>query len=298
MTPVETATLNAQVGEKAVAAAAFIPALKYLERGVEASNQIKSPWELHYDFALRLHRAAANVELCFADFAKGGSFCRVLIANATSTREKLRIKLNLAHALGQIERYKEAMNVHVDALYSINALPKRFHITRALREYVMVRGILKKYANHEIYALPHMTDENKLSAMEHMSALSVRAFLCGKIPTTFLCILRQISTTFKHGLCAESALSFAGYGQILSGQGDFEMGLRMVELAKRILEKVYQIDRVRAKNRESIILGNIAIFIESYCLPITQVLDSLQLAYESGMEAGDLESVCTHYGGT
>jgi hypothetical protein len=166
---------------------------------------IKSPLELHYDLALRLHRSAADVELCFGDFAKGEAFCRVLIANTTSTREKLRIKLNLAHAFGQIERYKEAMNVHLDALYSINALPKRFHLAWALREYAMVRSLLKKYADHEVYALPPMTDENTLSAMEHMSALMVRAFLCGNIVTNFLCILRQISTTFKHGLCAESA---------------------------------------------------------------------------------------------
>jgi hypothetical protein len=47
MSPLETATLNAQIGEKAVATAAFIPALKDLERGMEALCQIKSPWELH-----------------------------------------------------------------------------------------------------------------------------------------------------------------------------------------------------------------------------------------------------------
>jgi predicted ATPase len=298
MSPLETATLNAQVGEKAVATAAFIPALKYLERGMEALCQIKSPWELHYDLALRLHRSAANVELCFGDFAKGEAFCRVLIANTTSTRETLRIKLNLAHALGQREWHKEAMNVHLDALYSINALPKRFHLAWALREYVTVRSMLKKYADHELYALPPMADGNTLSAMEHMSALSNRAFLCGNIVTTFLCILRQILTTFKYGLCAESAQSFAGYGVILSGQGDIEMGRRMAKLSKQILKKVYQIDRVRAKNRESITLGGIANFIDPYCFPIPQVLATLQLAYESGMEAGDLENVRKHYEGT
>jgi predicted ATPase len=299
MTPLETATLNAQVGAKAVATAAFFPALKYLEWGMEALNQIESPWELHYDLALRLHRSAANVELCFGDFAKGEALCRVLIANATSTREKLRIRLNLAQALGQIERHKEAMDVHLDALYSINALPKRFHLVRALRDYVTVKSLLKKYSDQEINALPPMTDDNTLSAMEHMIDLAVRCFLCGNKETLFLCVLRSMLLTFKHGLCAESAQAFAGYGKIVTGQGDIEMGRRMAKLAKQMLEKVYQIDRVRAKNRESIILFINGFFIESYCIPIPQVLVSLQLAYKSGMEAGDLESVrIFYYGGS
>ena len=84
---------------------------------------------------------------------------------------------------------------------------------------------------------------------------------------------------FKHELCAEPAQAFAGHSQILSGQGDTEMGRRIVKLAKQMLEKVHQIDRVRAKNRESIILGINAFFVESYCIPIPQVLVSLQLAY-------------------
>jgi predicted ATPase len=221
-----------------------------------------------------------------------------LIANTTSTREKLRIKLNLAEALGQREWSKEAMNVHLDALYSINALPKRFHLAWALREYVMVRSLLKKYADHEVYALPPMADGNTLSAMEHMSALSNCAFLCGNIVTTFLCILRMILTTFKHGLCAETAQRFVGYGIILSGQAEIEMGRRIAKLSKQILKKVYRTDRVRAKNRESITLAGIANFIDPYCIPIPQVLATLQLAYESGMEAGDLENLRKHYEGT
>jgi predicted ATPase len=298
MTPLETATLNAKVGAKAISTAAFIPALKYLERGMEALNQIESPWELHYDLALGLYRSAANVELCFGDFSKGEAFCRVLIANATSTHEKLRIKLNFAQALGKIERHKEAMDVHLDALYSINALPKRFHLARAFRESVLVRNLLTKYSDQEINALPPMPDDNRLSAMEHMLDLCLRSFLCGKMATLFLCILRSMLMTFKHGLCAESAQAFAGYGMIMSSKGDIEMGRRMAKLAKQMLEKVYQIDRVRAKSKESIILGINAMFVESYCIPIPQVLVSLRLAYKSGMEAGDLENVRTQYGGT
>jgi predicted ATPase len=297
MTPFEIATLNAQVGEKAVAAAAFLPALKYLERGMEALNQIESPWEVHYDLALRLHRSAANVELCFGDFAKGEAFCRVLIANATSMHEKLRIKLNLAQALGQIEKHNEAMDVHLDALYSINALPKRFHLARALREFGMVKSLLKKYADQEIYALPPMTDVNTLTIMEHLSELALRSYFCGNMATTILCTVRPMLMTFKHGLCADSARAFAGCGMLLSGQGNIEMGHRMAKLAKKMLEKVYQIDRVRAKRVESMILGINAFFVEAYCIPIPQVLVSLQLAYKSGMEGGDLENVRTHYGG-
>jgi histidine kinase len=299
MTPLEIATLNAQVGAKAVATAAFFPALKYLERGMEALNQIESPWELHYDLALRLYRSAANVELCFGDFAKGEALCRVLIANATSTREKLRIKLNLAQALGQIERHKEAMDVHLDALYSINALPKRFHFVRALRELVMVKSLLKTYSDQEINALPPMADDNALSAMEHMMDLAQRCLFCGIMETLLLSILRLMLMTFKHGLCAESAQAFASYGMIVTGQGDIEMGRRMAKLAKQILEKVDQIDRVRAKKRESVILLVNANFIESYCIPIPHVLVSLRLAYKSGMEAGDLENVsANNYGAT
>jgi predicted ATPase len=291
MSPLEVATLNLNVGEKAVSTAAFIAALKYLKIGMEALHHMESPWENHYHLALGLHRATANVELCFGDFDKGQALCLTLIEKTPSVREQLRIKLNLADALGQMERHKEAMNIHLDALYSIKGFPRRFLLPRALREFSLVKNLLKKYADHEICALPPMADENTLSAMEHLSSLALRSFMCGNEIGTLVCVLRMIQTTFRCGLCAESAQGFAYFGQIMSATGGILVAKRLATLACQVLEKVYGIDRVRAKNRESIVLSINAIYVDAYAVPIPQILESLQHAHKSGMESGDLESV-------
>ena len=288
--PLEIVQLNLQVGEKAMQVSAFVPASIYLRKGLEALAQIETPWKDYYDMTLRLFRASADVELCLGNFDVGTTYCCVIIDNALTSYDKLRVTLSLGESLGRRNRHAEAMEVHFNALYEIREFPRRmqtFHVVRSFRQ---VRRLLKKYSDFGVLLLPIMTDKNKLLAMDHLTRLSLRAYRCNKMIMVLLCILRQIVLSFKHGVCPDTAQALAAYGMLLCGTfGDQDGGSRMGRLAHQLIEGMNTRDRTKYKNMECRVLATTSINIDSWAQPITGILDTLQLASHLGMESGDLE---------
>jgi predicted ATPase len=260
MRSLDLVLLNLQVGERAVHVSAFIPAAAYLRKGLDSlTTQVTRPWQDHYDITIRMYRAVADVELCLGYFDKGHELCRVIMQQAQSKSDKLVTSLSLGEALGRQKRHAEAMEVHQEALYLVKAgLPKNFHLAHVLKDFRKARTLFKKYSNYDILLLPTMQDEHKLSVMDHLSALSHRAFYCNKMAVVMLCILRQIRLTFAYGLCPDSAQGFSSYGLILCGTfGDQEFGNRMGRLARSVLE----LEGQRSKSKECHVLFTIAAYM-------------------------------------
>jgi predicted ATPase len=134
--PLDLARLNLKVGEKAVLVSAFGPASKYLFQGLDIldKNPNAHPWQMHYDLTLRLYRTAADVEFCLGKFDLGKELCLAIIQNSNSLHDKLRARLSLANALGCQEQHAKAMEVHEEALYSIQEIPKNFHFAHVLKD--------------------------------------------------------------------------------------------------------------------------------------------------------------------
>jgi predicted ATPase len=99
MTPLEMATLNLQVGERANQASAFVPARVCLKKGLESLNQIQNPWKAHYDLSLRLCRPAADVELCLGNCDVGDTCCQLTMEKALLVHDKLRASVSLSDSL-------------------------------------------------------------------------------------------------------------------------------------------------------------------------------------------------------
>ena len=260
--PIEAAQLNLQVGEKAVSVAAFRPACGYLLKALEAFDRVENGWRIHYDMAINLHRAAADVELSFGSLERGTELCNILIARTQSLEDKLRIKLSLGQALGRLQRHSEALDVHVEALQSINEWPRSFFLFQVLRDLRSVMQYLKKHSDEEIYALPPLDDPIRIVALDHFSDLATRAFYCGKIELVLLCALKQLKMSMTYGTGPHFAEALVTFSLILSENfNDFEGAKRMGRLGRHILASAKGMDRIRAKNRECFILTNIGIFM-------------------------------------
>jgi hypothetical protein len=175
------------------------------------------------------------------------------------------------------------------ALQLLGSFPSKNCVYHAIRALVKVRRKLKKKSDDGIMLLPTMTDENKLYSMSILSSMTVRAFLCNKMPIVLLCILKQILYTFEYGLCPDSCVGFSSYGLVLCGTfGDQEGGNRMGRISRELLKLTQATTKI-----ESQVLFTIAVYIDAWVIPIHRVLLAFQRSYESGMKTGDLKSVRT-----
>jgi hypothetical protein len=150
----------------------------------------------------------------------------------------------------------------MEALFMIDEFPKKFHLFHMLRDLSRVKKLFKKYSNNDILLLPMMKDEKKALAMEHLSELGKRAWICNDMTISLLAVFREVLLSFRHGLSADAAHAFFAYGIGIFGlSGDQEGAARMGRLSKEILMKAHKVERVKAKNRECCLLVNIVGFV-------------------------------------
>jgi predicted ATPase len=200
--------------------------------------KIDGLWNIHYDLALDLHRATAEVELCLGHFERGYELSEIVIERSQSATDKMRMKLSVGRALGKQNKAEDdAMEKHMEALFMMDEFPKKFHLFHMLRDLSRVKKFFNKHSDHDILLLPMMKDENKTLAMEHLQELCRRAWSCSNLTISLLALLREVLLSFRHGLSADAAHAFYAYGmQILFGpSGDQEGANRMGRLSKEIL---------------------------------------------------------------
>jgi predicted ATPase len=289
LNPLEIIKLNLEAGETAIEKSAFLPASSYLRSALQELDKIDAPWQQHYSICLRLHRAAAEVQLCLGDLEEGNRICQIIFENVDEVMDYLPTSCALANGLGRHEKHAEALELSMKTLQLLGSFPSKNCVYHAIRALVKVRRKLKKKSDDGIMLLPTMTDENKLYSMSILSSMTVRAFLCNKMPIVLLCILKQILYTFEYGLCPDSCVGFSSYGLVLCGTfGDQEGGNRMGRISRELLKLTQATTKI-----ESQVLFTIAVYIDAWVIPIHRVLLAFQRSYESGMKAGDLESVRT-----
>lgn len=262
MESVDIVRLNLRVGELAIKASAFVPGLAYLRKALESLELLDNPWVVHYELTLQLYLSAADVAFCLGQFESAKALFDDIMAYSNSLATKLEIQLSLSRALHRLEKSDEALTVNMGALRSIKAFPGGFYLVHALRDFRIVKQYFKRHSDYEILLLPPVGDTVKEATMEHLMGLMFRAFNCSLKTIFILALLRCIRYSIKFGVCAATAGAFAVYGQILIATfGDQEEGQRMARLAKSMLLKIYDLDRVKAKNRECSVLCNTAVFV-------------------------------------
>ena len=286
MDALEMARLNLNVGEQAIEVAALLPASKYLQRALLELQKIQDPWTTQYSLSLRLHRHAAEVELCLGNFEAGNALAQKVFQHAENFMDKLPTTVALADGLGRRERHADALDLNLQCLEMLGGMPRSNILFRVVACLMKVRKLLKKHSDYDIMLFSMMTDESKLTTMALLCTTALRAYHCGKMPLVLLCILKKIIYTFKYGVCPESCQGFASWGLILCGTfGDQEGANRMSRLSKSLLE------RTGSGIVGCEVLFTVAAFVDVWAVPIPQTLETLQKSFKMGMECGDTENV-------
>ena len=107
--PLYLAKMNLDIGERALKISAWDQASKCLMAGLDALMMMPDfdPWEEEYDLTLRLHRAAADVDLSRGHFESGNEIGRRLLHEAHDLKDRLPTYESLSLALSREELHAE-----------------------------------------------------------------------------------------------------------------------------------------------------------------------------------------------
>jgi predicted ATPase len=165
----ELATLNLTAGKKAKAAAAYQPAFKYLQVGVELLPE--DAWERQYDLALALHVEAAGAAYLSGDFQQMERLTAVVLRRAKALVDKVKAYEVMLHAYAAQNNLVEGLTVGRQVLALLGEQlphePGQADISHGLEE---TRQTLAGKRIDELIHLPVMTDPYAIAKMRIFSS--------------------------------------------------------------------------------------------------------------------------------
>ena len=277
----ELAELNLTAGKKAKAAAAYGPALNYLQVGLSLLG--KDTWERRYDLALALHTETAEAAYLNGDFEQMEQLIAVVSQQAQTLLDTVKtyeIRL-AAYSIQNKQREGVKLGLQVLELLRIPLpeVPSQADIFEGLED---AQRALAGKTIEDLFDLPEMTDPHQLAAVDILFNLIPHAYTGA--PELFpLIAFRIVNLSATYGNTRHSALGYATYGFILCGVvGDIDTGYQFGQLALRL------VDRFNAKEIKSSTLFVVSGFVRHWKEHIKETLQPLLEAYQVGLETGDL----------
>eukprot|EP00934_Nitzschia_sp_Nitz4_P005518 Nitzschia sp. Nitz4//scaffold63_size106090//101717//105343//NITZ4_004418-RA/size106090-augustus-gene-0.169-mRNA-1//-1//CDS//3329556059//5508//frame0 len=288
--PIQMATMNHLCGQKAVGVAAYAPASVYLRLALKALRKIRSYWVIQYDLSLGIHQTLCDVEYSLGNYASGDDLALAVEENARTLEDRLPTLFARALSKGKQQQFAEAYAILRSAMSQFNAIPDRHHWFHVVRDLLKVGKELRSRSDKDILNLPILEDPRKKTAVKFLAEVQVRTYYyIDKIEFMFCC-LRVLRTTFKHGLSAASANSFAAYGIfLLKTRKDHAGAMRMAMLSRKIMERVGLGDSDSKRNGATALLS-ISFYIEAWNRPRDEIVTAGRFAYKTAMESGSVET--------
>jgi predicted ATPase len=191
-----------QAGKKAARYSTFRTAAFYLRLGTDLLSD--RSWDDEYDLTLALHSAAAEIEMCTANFERMDELVEKTLTKAKAPRDKIPVYGTRMSAMSVNDRQLEALRLGMDGLRILGErFPRKSHTANSLLELIRVKRLLRGKSNEQLLKLPLMEDEDKLTCMQILQLMFLPAALHD--PMIFaLVILRTVKLTLRHGLSAIS----------------------------------------------------------------------------------------------
>lgn len=305
------AELNVEAGRRARASAAYGAAWRYLEAGVAwAPDDV---WERAYELALSLYIEAAEAAYLCGEFDRARHHIDWVLSRATSLLDKVKSYEVLIQLLIADNQPSSACDVAFSVLemLDIRLLGALSHspsdrpgVEREIqRQLERLRAILAEHVSGD--SIEELVDKPETDDPVALAAMRILATMLTPVSYTrprLLCLVafQMIELFVTRGKCPLSAFGCVYYGAWLCGQGgDVATGYRFGKLALALMERD-GLDELRAK-----VYGNYTFFVRHWKEHAGEDLPRLLEAYQSGLEAGDLEfagycvySYCWHQHGT
>ncbi len=269
-------------GDKALASAAYQPALYYYEQGKACISS--DHWTTNYDLYLKLITGtmhAAYMSKQYDKMLEVESNALKHIRVGVEKKPFYLVKIQYFIGLNQL---KEAVQCGLEILEELHVnFPKNPGNVNILMAIAKVKMKLLGKKSEHILNKPKMTDKEAIAAMEILSRL-VSASYQASPKLLPLIIIKQIDLSLKFGNTEASAFAYLTYGFILCGVlNSIDEGYRYGQLGLSIYKKL---DAKKIEAEAKVIFNG---FIRHWKEPLIESVPEFKNSYRSGLETGNLE---------
>lgn len=278
----ELATMNLTAGRKALASTAYSSAVKYLTTGIELLPN--NSWHTQYELTLALYEMAAEAAYLNGNFEQTDQFTNIVLAQAKSSLEKVKVCEVTIQAYGAQNKALEAVKAALTFLKFLGVeFPQHPSPNDIQSEVQKTSANLANRNIEDLIYLPAMKEAEPLAVMRILSSAVALAYHA--VPELFpLIVLKQINLSITHGNTSFSPFAYVCYGLMLCGViGDIESGYKFGKLGDNLLSK-FNSKEAKIKSIETF-----NSHIKHWKEHIREILKPLLDAYSAGLEIGDLE---------
>ncbi|MEH2198159.1 trifunctional serine/threonine-protein kinase/ATP-binding protein/sensor histidine kinase [Nostoc sp.] len=272
------AQLNFKAGSKAKNATAYTAARVYFQTGIALLQP--DCWQTQYELALNLHLAVTEASYLNSDFESMEEMAGVVLQNAQTIFEKVKIYEIKIAALTAQSQILGAIAVGADVLSQLGvdlpSAPESAEIGKAL-EYLKEQLQGREIA--ELIDLPVMSDRSAIAAMQLLGILFAPVLL-GNPGLMPLLSATMVRLSLQFGNTPASTVGYAIHGMVLCAfLSEVETGYKFGLLALSLLEKL---------NERSICLplSFFGAFIQHRRQSFLATLSTMKDSYTNGMETG------------
>ena len=324
----EVASLNLEAGKMAMSAGAYPPAARFLQNGIDTlledrngggsqtedeqeSAQIER-WHKTTDPQRRrmlivLHQNLAEAMCFMGDPRRAGVLTRRVLHHARTDLEQFAARATLAQALGDLGKYREAVELEVEELQSMGLIPKninkRAQTTSSTAASIIPKKLLKKLTKlrpNEVLSFPICQDEKIIVAVRFLNLLLEHSIVLGYETLQTIAPVATLQLVMDHGIHPTSVSCFAQVGVLMSSSivaGDAVGGNRLGELSLA-WERKFAIPSVSSGMSTTSFL--LSCYLRPWCLPLQDTIKPLVNAYnEKGAKlpqrSGKPASTCYAY---
>jgi len=286
------ARLNLTAGMKAKSATAYSSAVNYFTLG---QNLLSADcWQNQYDLTLALFESAAEAAYLNGEFERMEGLIEEVLHQARSLLERVKVYEVKLQAYAVRNQFFEAIETAFAVLrlfgISFPESPTDTDIQQVLAD---TKSLWSDRSIEEFKDLPPMSNLEKMAALRILMSITGAAYIAMPQFLPFI-VCQQVKLSIQYGNAPGSAFSYSIYGTILCGiLGDIEAGYQFGNLASHLLSKF------NAKEITAKVVINTNGDIRHWKEPAQETIKPLFLAYQTGLETGDIEfaSYCAYYGG-
>jgi predicted ATPase len=165
------ANLCYHAGRKAAKTSNFRVALTYLNFGIELLGD--RGWRAEYELSLMMYIAAAEMEVCNANYEGMEALVKSILVNGRSAEDKVPAKTLQIYTLGVTDRQQLGLDMGRELVSDLGfPFPRRFSGASFRKELKSVQRLLRGKSNDYIGRLPIIEDKNVLAALNVLNLVS------------------------------------------------------------------------------------------------------------------------------
>ncbi len=278
----ELARLNLRAGRKAMASAAYDPALELFGNGQELLPEDR--WESEYELSLALARDYQQCAYLTGDHREAEAWVELMLARARTNLDKAKVLSQRTRQYATTGKMRESIQAAIAGLSLLDIATSEDPSQETIElELERVNANLAGRSIRELIHAPRLTDPQKLVAIELLMEIFPAAFLSASGNLFPYLVLKAVNLSLEHGNSPESAFAYAAHGMLLCGAlDDPAQGYEFGKLAVSMNE---QFEDIRLKSR---VIYLYAMFIHHWTHHWTSMTPWFQRGIEAGYQSGDL----------